>query len=59
MYLVRVEQLDRPALNVVNPTANLEAPGSIDLGLILSDLIVHIEALNATVQHLGAITPIQ
>jgi len=48
-----------PALNVVNAAADLRTPGGSDLDLILCDLIVHVEALNATMQHLGAITPIQ
>lgn len=48
-----------PHLNVVDAAADLRKPGGIDLGLILSDLIVHVEALNATMQHFGALTPIQ
>lgn len=59
MDLIRVEQLDLSALNVVNPTPNLRTPSGINLRLRRCQRLIGVKALNATLQHLCAITPIQ
>lgn len=59
VYFVRVEQFDLATLDVVDAAAELPTPSSIDFGLLLIDGVVHLEAKDAAMKHLGAVVAIQ
>lgn len=55
---VDIEQFGLATLDIVDAMSRFCLPSSIYFGLILSGVVVHVEAPNTAMRHLGAVTPV-